>query len=168
VYRGLLYRKARRLRDFRRAHITIISAGYGLIGADDPIYCYNHEMKGRVAKEWRDLDLHQVIGELITIERATHVFGFFAGKPEWNASSAMYRWFYEAGVRRALGDRRSELQAAGTVFNREGRTQSLTGLGLAFDMFLDSDLSLDALNRSLRTAAMPKDVKLDYSDLMPR
>jgi hypothetical protein len=155
------------MRDFRRAQISVISAGYGLIGADDPIYCYNHEMKGRVAKEWREVGLHEVIGELITVERATHVFGFFVGKPAWNSSSSMYRWFYEAGVQCALGDRRSELQTAGTVFNREGRTQSLTGLGLALDMFLDSDLSLDALNRSLRPAKMPKDVKLDYSNLMP-
>ena len=57
---------------------------------------------------------------------------------------------------------------APSLINSEGRTQSLTGLGLALDMFLDSDLSLDALNRSLRTAEMPKDVKLDYSELMPR
>ena len=51
AYRGLLYSETLRLEGCNRAHITVISAGYGLVGADDPIYNYNYEMKRDIARE---------------------------------------------------------------------------------------------------------------------
>jgi hypothetical protein len=166
AYRGLFYRQTTRLRDCRYAHITVISAGYGLVGADDPIYDYNYEMKGAIAEEWRHLGLHKAIAELITGERATDIVGFFAGKSDWKPYvAAQYRWFYETGARIALGNSDGNLRRAGTVFRGEGRSQTLSGLGRVLDLFLDSDLSPDALNRSLASASMPRGVKLGYLDL---
>jgi hypothetical protein len=169
AYCGLLYSKAQRLGNCRRAHITVISAGYGVVGADDPIYDYNWEMKTTVAREWQNLGLQQVIVELITTERPTDIVGFFAGKSDWNPgdTSAKYRWFYEEGVRLALRDSHDNLRRAVTVFNRQGQSQSLSGLGRVLDLFLGpgSGLSSNALNQSLHLAKIPKNVKLDYTDL---
>ena len=67
-----------------RLDLYILSAGYGLVHALDPIRPYEAEMKGRVATMWRDAGLPEVIAELICASRARRAFGFFAGPAHWS------------------------------------------------------------------------------------
>src|SRR4051794_31273769 len=50
------------------ASVTIVSAGYGLVGRDDPICNYDCEMKGNVARQWRRAGLQDAVTELICRE----------------------------------------------------------------------------------------------------
>ena len=86
-----------------RLELYILSAGYGLVHALDPICPYEAEMKGRVAMLWKDAGLVEVISELIHVSRAQRVFGFFAGPRYWSGAHAKYRYFFTEGVRAAIG-----------------------------------------------------------------
>ena len=79
--------------DSGRLDLYIISAGYGLVHALDPIQPYEAEMKGRVATFWRDAGLTAVISELVRSSRSRRVFGFFAGPSHWSGAHAKYRYF---------------------------------------------------------------------------
>ena len=83
----------------------------------------------------------------ICAERQTHVVGFFFGPSKWSQSRsvAMYRWFYEEGVRIALG--RQRVDFAGTVYRHCGSGQRpiLVALGTALNDYLLSGLSIDCL-----------------------
>lgn len=85
--------------------LYVLSAGYGVVHALDPIQLYEAEMKGRVATLWREAGLVNVVAELIAVSRARRVFGFFAGSSQWSSSSAMYRYFFTEGLRAAIGAR---------------------------------------------------------------
>lgn len=103
-YAAHFYRAAPLLRQAAREGppVTIIRAGYGLVGLADPIRPYDRVMAGEVAELWRTLGLPEAIGELIRVSGADRVFGFFAGSGEWTGPGSKYRWFFEEGIRRAL------------------------------------------------------------------
>ena len=105
-YNGALYTAEPSLRDdfacalrANRLDCYILSAGYGVVHAFDPIRPYEAEMKGRVATMWREVGLAKVIAELIHVSRARRVFGFFAGPDRWSGCHAKYRYFFSEGVR---------------------------------------------------------------------
>ena len=79
--------------------LYIISAGYGLVHAMDPIQPYEAQMKGSVATLWREAGLVNIISELIRVSRAQRVFGFFAGASHWSGAHAKYRYFFTEGVK---------------------------------------------------------------------
>ena len=74
-YDGGLYKSEPDFRETVARHLEtegldlyIISAGYGLVHALDPIHAYEAEMKGRVATFWKDTGLVGVISELIPFQ----------------------------------------------------------------------------------------------------
>lgn len=103
-----------------RMDIYIISAGYGVIHALDPIQAYEAEMKGSVARQWRDAGLVDVISELIQVSLANRVFGFFAGPSHWSGAHAKYRYFLTEGIRRAVV-RGAKVNTAICFFRETGR-----------------------------------------------
>ena len=107
-YDGGLYRSDFDFRENLTRHLKtgridlyIISAGYGIVHALDPILPYEAEMKGKVATLWRNLGLVGVISELIRMSHAQRVFGFFAGPSHWSGSHTKYRYFFTEGVKEA-------------------------------------------------------------------
>ena len=89
-YRGDLYKSESDFLESVMHHLKIgwldvyiVSAGYGLVHALDPIHPYEAEMKGKTATLWRDVGLVRVISELIRLSRVQRVFGFFAGPSHW-------------------------------------------------------------------------------------
>ena len=110
-----------------RLDLYIISAGYGLVHALDPIQPYEAEMKGRVATFWRDAGLTAVISELVRNSRSRRVFGFFAGPSHWNGAHAKYRYFFTEGVNEAVA-MGATVDTAACFYREDGRgTNAITG-----------------------------------------
>ena len=128
--------------DAGRLDLYVLSAGYGVIHALDPIRPYEAEMKGRVAGMWKDTDLPEVIAELIRVSRARRVFGFFAGPAHYGGAHAKYRYFFTEGVRTAASS--GATFDATACFHRERGlgTRAITGaLGRTLLRGLRSDFS---------------------------
>jgi hypothetical protein len=79
----------------------IISGGYGLVHAFEPIHQYDSVMVGKTAESWKNAGLVYVIEELICNLKPKRVFGFFAGPPDWCGSHAKYRYFFTEGTKAA-------------------------------------------------------------------
>ena len=110
-----------------RLDLYILSAGYGIVHALDPIRPYEAEMKGRVAGIWKDTDLPDVIAELIRFSGARRVFGFFAGPADWRGSHAKYRYFFTDGVKTAASNG-ATFDTAACFYRYAGRgTGAITG-----------------------------------------
>ena len=125
-----------------RLDLYILSAGYGIVHALDPIRPYEAEMKGRVAGIWKDADLPEVIAELIRVSCARRVFGFFAGPAHWSGAHTKYRYFFTEGVKTAASNGATFDTAA--CFHRERGlgTRPITGaLGRALLRGLREDFS---------------------------
>ncbi len=132
------------LRDIRidRIDLYILSAGYGIIHALDPILPYEAEMKGKVAKMWRNIGLMEVIAELIRVSGARRVFGFFSGPAHWSGAHAKYRHFFTEGVKAAASSG-AALDIAVCFYRHAGLgTGAITGaLGRALSHGLHEDFS---------------------------
>ena len=110
-----------------RLDLYIISAGYGLVHAFDPIHRYEAEMKGKVATFWRNAGLVDVISELIRVSRAERVFGFFAGPRHWSGAHAKYRYFFTEGVKAVVANG-MRIDIAACFYRETGRgTKAITG-----------------------------------------
>ena len=133
-YDGGLYNSDPEFREVVERHLKsgrldlyIISAGYGLVHALDPIQPYEAEMKGRVATFWRDVGLTAVISELIRNSRSRRVFGFFAGPSRWRGAHAKYRYFFTEGVKAAVA-MDATVDTAACFYREDGRgTNAITG-----------------------------------------
>lgn len=133
-YDGGLYNSAPGFREVVVRHLEsgrldlyVISAGYGLVHALDPIRPYEAEMKGRVATFWRDAGLTTVISELVRNSRSRRVFGFFAGPSRWSGAHAKYRYFFTEGVNEAIA-MGATLDTTACFYREEGRgTNAITG-----------------------------------------
>lgn len=82
--------------------IYIISAGYGVIDAREPIHNYNEEMKGKTSELWRDHGLQDMIAEILMFKKPDRVYGFFAGRSHWSRNSSSYRYFFTEGGKKAI------------------------------------------------------------------
>ena len=133
-YDGGLYNSDPKFRDVVEKHLEsgrldlyIISAGYGLVHALDPIHPYEAEMKGRVAAFWKAAGLAAVISELVRNSRSRRVFGFFAGPSDWSGANAKYRYFFTEGVNEAAA-MGATLDTAACFYREDGRgTNAITG-----------------------------------------
>lgn len=116
--------------------LFIISAGYGVLDALEPACKYDAKMEGSVAAHWRNAGLEDVIAEICLNLKPDRVYGFFAGTPFWSVGGAKYRYFFTAGVHRAL---RSGLAAdrAGCFYRQSGMGVGaiLQALGKCFHDF---------------------------------
>ncbi len=100
--------------------IVIISAGYGIIDALEPINQYEAKMEGRVATQWIRNGLPAVITELLNSEKPTHVFGFFAGTTIKNTPGAKYRYIFTEGAKRAINKGDIKPKSCGCFYRSEG------------------------------------------------
>ena len=124
VYDGGVFKSAPGFREEVNRHLNaghvdlyVLSAGYGVVHALDPIQLYEAEMKRGVAALWREAHLVDVVSELIAVSRARRVFGFFAGPSRWNRTDAMYRYFFTEGLKAAIGA--GAVVSDGRCFHRE-------------------------------------------------
>ena len=129
-YNGHFYKSEPNFRAELERHLRagwldtyIVSAGYGVIHALDPIQAYGAEMKGAAARQWRDMGLVDVISELIRVSLAVRVFGFFAGPSHWNGAHAKYRYFFTEGIKSAIAHG-AKVNAAICFFRETGRGSS--------------------------------------------
>ena len=110
-----------------RLDLYIISAGYGVVHAFDPIQPYEAEMKGKVATFWREMDLVEVISELVRVSCAKRVFGFFASPGHWSGAHAKYRYFFSEGVKASVASG-ATIDIAACFYRETGRgTKAITG-----------------------------------------
>ncbi|MGB2841707.1 MAG: hypothetical protein WBC40_04420 [Halobacteriota archaeon] len=103
-----------------RLRLIIISAGYGIIDALEPIHNYDEMMKGKVASHWRSANLTNVIADLLLQEKPTRVYGFFAGESYWSTPGSKYRYFFTEGVKIALR-KGLDTELNGCFYRIEGR-----------------------------------------------
>lgn len=153
-YVGGLYKSDPGFRDLVERHLEvgsldlyIISAGYGLVHAFDPIQPYEAEMKGKVATLWRSVGLTAVIAELVRNSLSRQVFGFFAGRSHWSGPHAKYRYFFTKGVKEAVATG-AKVDAAACFYREDGMgTNAITGaLGRAFVRGIRTDFSTGFLD----------------------
>jgi len=137
LYVGWLYRAIEKDSVIRKIlegylRLFVISAGYGIVDALEPIHCYEAEMKGEIAKIWEGR-LEDIIADLILNIKPSRVFGFFAG----SSSKLSYRYFFTEGLRRAKKEG-SETQLSGCFYRLSGRGASaiLIALGKIFSDFM--------------------------------
>jgi hypothetical protein len=119
--------------------LFILSAGYGVVNAFEPIGDYDGKLQGRIASFWREYDLVGVISDILLSLRPSHVYGFFAGSETWSRAGAKYRYFFIEGLKGAL-DRGLRADLSGCFFRASGRgaTQILGALGRTFEYFMAS------------------------------
>lgn len=123
-----------------RLRLIVISAGYGIVDALEPIHDYDAMMKGGVATNWKNANLTNVIADLLLQEQPTRVYGFFAGVSYWQTSSSSYRYFFTEGVKTALS-KGLDTELTGCFYRMEGRgVKAILGsLGRTFVELLKSD-----------------------------
>ncbi len=140
LYSGHFYRALSKNRIIEKItmgelSLFIISAGYGVINALEPIYDYDALLSGKVARQWRENRLGEVIADYLVNQKPTEVYGFFAGEECWSGSSSNYRFFFTEGVRKAINN---GLDAKAGCFYREdglGAGSILYALGYVFNEF---------------------------------
>jgi hypothetical protein len=152
LYRGYFYQPLVKVMENLVARLSsgelrllIISAGYGLVDARELLHKYNAEMKGAVARSWRDIGLSGIIADILLHDRPERVLGFFAGERSWSASSANYRYFYTQGLQQAVRGGLNPLVAG--CFYRSGGMGSrpiLTELGKVFSQYVTGALDVGA------------------------
>jgi len=146
LYDGFLYNSISDLRDLtiqsmqsNRIDVYIISAGYGIASALEPLHDYEAEMKEEIADHWLKHNLVGIITDLLVQKKPQYVLGFFSGTSEWETQGSKYRYFFENGVNNAL-DNGLEPKIAG-CFNRrrsfEAKAKDILGaLGRTYAEFI--------------------------------
>lgn len=122
-----------------RLRVIIVSAGYGVVDAFEPIHNYNEEMKGRTASIWRAHNLESIIADFLLQKQPARIFGFFPGERYWSTPSAKYRYFFTEGLRRAYAHG-LERELGGCFYRKQGRGVGaiLGGLGRTLVEFFQS------------------------------
>jgi len=128
--------------------LIIISAGYGIINALEPINNYDEILNGKVARIWRDNGLANVIAEYLLHQKPNKIYGFFAGEEYWPYSSSAYRYFYTEGVRKSM-ENGLKVDLAGCFYRESGSGTSniLKALGSVFNNFLSLNFDQDYLEK---------------------
>jgi hypothetical protein len=131
-----------------KLRLFVLSAGYGVVDAFEPIRYYDAEMKGQVARLWRDNKLEEVISESILMLKPKNVFGFFAGEDSWSGAGAKYRYFFTEGLGRAMGQG-ADIGVSGCFYRSAGRgtTAILGSLGRLFMRLVRSDFNEEVISK---------------------
>lgn len=151
-----------------RLRLIIVSAGYGIIDALEPIHNYEAEMKGRIASHWRNNNLIGVISDFLLHEQPARLYGFFAGKKNWSTSGAKYRYFFTEGLKSAQ-KKGLNIQSSGCFYRKEGMgVKAILGsLGRTFIELLRSDFNDSFVEEIIRNDRRDGNVKIGF-DLMSR
>jgi hypothetical protein len=147
--------------------LFIISAGYGLLDAFEPIHKYEAVMSSHTARYWRDVGLTEIIADVCVQLKPEQVYGFFAGVPEWRGTGAKYRYFFTAGVQQAL--RKGWVPAqAGCFYRRKGRgvTSIMKSLGTSFYEFINSGFQEAFLQEVKLNGFCWNNVEIAYDDML--
>lgn len=173
LYNGSFYNNALKIEALRRLiqsgqlRLFIISAGYGVLDAFEPAHYYEAKMEGKVAKYWRDAGLNDIISDICLSLNPVHIFGFFAGDPFWSGAGAKYRYFFTAGLRKAMQSGLKPARAG--CFYREsgmGVTAILQALGNSFTDLLVAGFQ-DGFVEKARTRGLKYGgVVVKYEDLI--
>ena len=138
LYQGAFYKQLelRRVIEEIQAHrlrLFILSAGYGVVDAFEPLQNYDAEMKGKVAKHWKAFDLEGIICEILLTIQPKSVLGFFAGNDFWSYPGTKYRYFFVEGLKKTLNEG-LKVGVSGCFFRSSGYgTNSILGsLGKTF------------------------------------
>lgn len=125
-----------------RLRLFVLSAGNGIVDAFEPLQNYDAELKGKVAKVWREADLAGVISEMLLTLKPSRVFGFFAGNESWSDPGAKYRYFFVEGMKRAQKEG-LDVGLSGCFYRSAGRgTAAILGsLGRTFMDLVKSDFN---------------------------
>lgn len=134
--------------------LYIISAGYGVIDAREPIHYYNEVMKGKTAGHWKDRGLQDEITEILMHEKPDRFYGFFAAQSHWSHDSSKYRYFFTEGGKKAIS-KGLDVTQAGCFYRLDGRGVGaiLDGLGRTFVEQFRGGFNLDFavdVDRNLR------------------
>lgn len=84
-----------------RLRLIIISAGYGIVDAFEPIHQYEAVMQGKIAAFWRSYGLTNIICDFLLNANPSKVIGFFAGDVYWSTTGSKYRYFFTEGLKMA-------------------------------------------------------------------
>jgi len=152
-----------------KLRLIIISAGYGIIDALEPIHSYDEMMKGRVASHWKNANLTGVIADLLMQERPTRIFGFFAGESYWSTSRSKYRYFFTEGVKTALANG-LDVKLCGCFYRVEGRgVKAILGsLGRTFIELLKTDFDNSYVENIYKNSRWDGNVKIGFERIKGR
>jgi len=147
LYTGCLYNAINKnivIQKIKAGHLRliIISAGYGIVDAFEPIHEYDALMKGQTATYWRNCGLVDIISELLLNAKPLKIFGFFTGSAEWSAPGSKYRCFFTEGLKAA---KRKGLRPrlSGCFYRQSGRgvRSILSALGRTFMDFINQNFN---------------------------
>lgn len=171
LYTGPLYAELekdeirRRIRD-GNLRIFIISNGYGIVDAEEPICPHTGVMNGPAALTWKARELDTAISRVCRDLQPKSVFGFFTGEPRWPGAEAKHRYFFTEGMRKAIRQG-MEPARAGCFYRAQGNgapavLSSLGAICMDFvrEGFPDSILSA-AQNGGIRKSEYP-DILIRY------
>jgi len=150
----------------RRLRLIVISAGYGIIDALEPIHNYDEMMKEGVACHWRSANLTNVIADLILQERPKRVYGFFAGETDWSTAGSKYRYFFTEGVKTALRNG-LDVELNGCFYRVEGRGVKaiLGGIGRTFIELLKSNFNDSYVKNIYENGRCDGNVKIEFDKI---
>jgi len=143
--------------------VIIISAGYGIVDAFEPLHDYNAVMKGKVASHWRKSGLVNIISDLLLTIKPSKVFGFFAGEAYWSTSGSKYRYFFTEGLRMAL-NRGLNIKLGGCFYRKDGQgPQAILGaLGRTFVDFMNSKFNTQFATHIQRNPRIDRNVTIGF------
>jgi hypothetical protein len=129
-----------------KMQLYIISGGYGLVHAFEPIHEYEAQMSGQYARHWSNMHLADIIKDLLLTRRPGAVYGFFTGNQYWSAMGSAYRYFFTEGLSSAL---RQGLEFQGGCFYRiegQGPGPILEAFGHLFGQIVESGFGPDMIS----------------------
>lgn len=146
--------------------LFIISAGYGILDAFELARKYDAKMEGQVATYWRNQGLADTIAEVCLRLEPSRVYGFFAGTPSWSGAGAKYRYFFTAGVRKAL-EHGLKVKRAGCFYCAEGRGVGaiLGGLGECFRDIVSAEFEKDHPGVAVTDDLNYRGIRVGYEEI---
>ena len=132
--------------------ILIVSAGYGVVDASEPIQGYDATLTGKTARMWKMAGLADIIASIVRASEATNIFGFFSGNATWSGGGSKYRYFFTEGIKKAI-EEGFEPGFAGCFFRDEGLGQAEIprALGDCFMKALSSQFSPEFIRKAKTT-----------------
>lgn len=148
-----------------KLRVTIISAGYGIVDALEPIHKYEAILQGHVASSWKRNGLANIIAEYIIHNQPSHVYGFFSGKGSWSSSGSQYRYFFTEGLKIALMNG-FKTKLSGCFYKIEGggfpSFKELTSLGNTFVDLLKAGFNESYIINLQKEGRREGDVKIGF------
>jgi len=172
LYTGFLYKTLNKdaiIQTIESGHLRliIISAGYGIVDAFEPIHDYDAEMKGKTATYWRNHKLIDIICDFLLNANPSKVFGFFTGSADWVISGSKYRYFFTEGLRHAH-KRGLKTQLSGCFYRKTGKgvKNILSALGHVFMDFMNNDFNEQFAIKAQQEGIKEYNVKIGFDEIM--